>query len=118
MKEDFPTILFKANTQNQSSHLGSSNLYNSNIDETNENIEQILNSNKSVGGENLLNLLKNYARIDSDTKKTITVGIVGYPNVGKSSIINSMKRGKVVGVSNVPGYTKSMQEVFYLNKSI
>jgi nuclear GTP-binding protein len=70
----------------------------------------MLNSNKAIGGENLLNLLKNYCRVE-DTKKTITVGIIGFPNVGKSSIINSLKRGKVVGVSSTPGYTKSMQEI-------
>lgn len=43
--------------------------------------------------------------------QSITVGIIGYPNVGKSSIINSLKRAKSVGVSPTPGFTKSMQEV-------
>jgi len=47
----------------------------------------------------------------------ITVGIVGYPNVGKSSIINSLKRGRVVGVSNTPGFTKQLQEII-LDKDI
>lgn len=34
-----------------------------------------------------------------------------YPNVGKSSIVNTLKRNKAVGVSPVAGYTKVMQEV-------
>lgn len=35
----------------------------------------------------------------------------GYPNVGKSSLINSLKRSKAVSVSSVPGHTRSLQEV-------
>lgn len=44
-------------------------------------------------------------------KKSITVGIIGLPNVGKSSIINSLKRSHVVNVGATPGLTRSMQEV-------
>jgi nuclear GTP-binding protein len=39
----------------------------------------------------LQNILKNYCR-SLNIKTAITVGIVGYPNVGKSSLINSLKR--------------------------
>ena len=39
----------------------------------------------------LLRLLKAY----KPSAQSITVGIVGYPNVGKSSLINSLKRSKV-----------------------
>jgi nuclear GTP-binding protein len=73
-------------------------------------VEDVLNTNKAIGGENLLNLLKNYCRSE-DAKKSIVVGIVGFPNVGKSSIINSLRRGKVAGVSSTPGYTKNLQEI-------
>jgi nuclear GTP-binding protein len=44
-------------------------------------------------------------------KLAITVGIVGLPNVGKSSLINSLKRSRVVNVGSTPGVTRSMQEV-------
>ena len=37
--------------------------------------------------------------------------MIGYPNVGKSSIINSLKRSKTCEVSSVPGSTKHLQEV-------
>lgn len=76
-----------------------------------------MSSNKSVGADKLLELLKNYCRVEGGAKRTITVGVVGFPNVGKSSIINSLKRGKVVGVSSTPGYTKGMQEII-LDKDI
>ena len=67
-----------------------------------------------VGMEGLLQLLKNYARIGGSSgksKTSIVVGIIGYPNVGKSSIINALKRCRAVGVSPRPGFTTSMQEV-------
>jgi nuclear GTP-binding protein len=67
-----------------------------------------------VGMDGLLQLLKNYARTGGTggkSKTTIVVGIIGYPNVGKSSIINALKRCRAVGVSSRPGFTTSMQEV-------
>lgn len=36
---------------------------------------------------------------------------MGLPNVGKSSLINSLKRSHVVNVGSTPGVTRSMQEV-------
>lgn len=116
LRREFPTVLFKANLQNQNSNLSQDSLFNSALLEKKEYVEEVLNTNKAIGGENLLNLLKNYCRVE-DSKKSIVVGIVGFPNVGKSSIINSLKRGKVVGVSSTPGYTKSMQEII-LDKNI
>eukprot|EP00339_Tiarina_fusa_P001427 CAMPEP_0117019752 /NCGR_PEP_ID=MMETSP0472-20121206/15107_1 /TAXON_ID=693140 ORGANISM="Tiarina fusus, Strain LIS" /NCGR_SAMPLE_ID=MMETSP0472 /ASSEMBLY_ACC=CAM_ASM_000603 /LENGTH=536 /DNA_ID=CAMNT_0004724785 /DNA_START=97 /DNA_END=1707 /DNA_ORIENTATION=- len=67
-----------------------------------------------VGMDGLLQLLKNYARTGGTggkSKTTIVVGVIGYPNVGKSSIINALKRCRAVGVSPRPGFTTSMQEV-------
>jgi len=55
-------------------------------------------------------LLKNYCR-SAGIKTIITVGIIGLPNVGKSSIINSLKRARAVGVGATPGVTKCAQEV-------
>jgi len=42
---------------------------------------------------------------------SITIGVVGFPNVGKSSLINSMKRCRAVSVKNTPGSTKQLQEI-------
>jgi nuclear GTP-binding protein len=39
------------------------------------------------------------------------VGFVGYPNVGKSSVINTLKSGKVCKVAPIPGETKVWQYI-------
>ena len=39
----------------------------------------------------------------------VTVGMIGYPNVGKSSCINVMLQDKKVSVSATPGKTKHFQ---------
>ena len=63
-----------------------------------------------LGAETLVQLLKNYSR-NLNLKTAITVGIVGLPNVGKSSVINSLKRTKAVATGQTPGLTRAAQEV-------
>lgn len=58
-----------------------------------------------IGANLLMSLLANYSR-NKDLKTTIQVGIVGIPNVGKSSIINSLKRRRACQVGANPGITK------------
>ena len=41
-----------------------------------------------------------------------TVGLVGYPNVGKSSTVNVLMREKKTAVSATPGKTKRIQTLF------
>jgi ribosome biogenesis GTPase A len=41
----------------------------------------------------------------------IRVGVLGYPNVGKSSIINALSGRRAAPVSNISGYTKSLRDV-------
>lgn len=48
-------------------------------------------------------------RVDSPT---VTIGLVGYPNVGKSSTINSLFSSKKVSVAMTPGKTKHYQTLF------
>jgi len=65
-----------------------------------------------VGAEDLMQLLKNYSRQQgTQMKGHISVGVVGYPNTGKSSVINSMKRHSAVETGGRAGVTKVAQEV-------
>lgn len=65
----------------------------------------LMQSSKCLGADVLMQLLKNYCR-NKNIKTAITVGVVGLPNVGKSSLINSLKRTKSCGVGSTPGVTK------------
>ena len=104
LRKTNPTIPFKCNTQQQKGNLGMA------TGKVTKQQDSALKGNRTIGAEELLGLLKNYCRV-GDTKSMISVGIVGFPNVGKSSLINSLLRTRAVGVSSVPGFTKQSQEV-------
>ncbi|XP_059621233.1 guanine nucleotide-binding protein-like 1 [Phlebotomus argentipes] len=42
----------------------------------------------------------------------LTIGCLGFPNVGKSSLMNALMGQKVVSVSRTPGHTKHFQTIF------
>lgn len=43
--------------------------------------------------------------------RNVTIGFIGYPNVGKSSTVNLITGGKKVKVSHTPGKTKYIQTI-------
>ncbi|KRT80395.1 50S ribosome-binding GTPase [Oryctes borbonicus] len=45
----------------------------------------------------------------------LTIGCIGQPNVGKSSVMNAIMGKKVVSVSRTPGHTKHFQTIFLTN---
>ncbi|ROT85608.1 hypothetical protein C7M84_010469 [Penaeus vannamei] len=63
----------------------------------------------------LINLLRQFGKLHED-KKQISVGMIGYPNVGKSSIINSLKAKKVCNVAPIAGETKVWQYISLMRK--
>lgn len=50
--------------------------------------------------------------------KRLQIGLVGYPNVGKSSTINALVGSKKVSVSATPGKTKHFQTILLSDKVI
>ena len=66
--------------------------------------------NKPFGKLSLIRLFKQFDRFHKD-KKTISMGFIGYPNVGKSSVINTMKAKKACPVAPTPGHTRVWQYV-------
>lgn len=104
LREELPAVAFKCSTQEQRSNLG----WKSSSKKSKPS--NLLQTSDCLGAETLLKLLKNYSR-SHEIKKSITVGIIGLPNVGKSSLINSLKRCRVVNVGSTPGLTRSLQEV-------
>jgi ribosome biogenesis GTPase A len=48
-------------------------------------------------------------------KKKVIVGVIGYPNTGKSSLINVLCGGKKAGTSPHAGFTKHIQKVKFRN---
>ncbi|CAH8864919.1 unnamed protein product [Trichobilharzia szidati] len=72
---------------------------------------------KPLGKIALMGLLRQLASLHSKERPQISVGIIGYPNVGKSSIINALRNKKVCNVAPLAGETKVWQYVT-LMKSI
>lgn len=110
LEKEYAVILFKANTQRQGINFGENRLYQNSVQKNPNLVADMLKSTKSLGTHKLFELIKNYSR-EGNLKKAVTVGVIGYPNVGKSSIINSLKRKRAAGVSSKAGYTTSLQEV-------
>ncbi|OCF30472.1 nucleolar GTP-binding protein 2 [Kwoniella heveanensis BCC8398] len=71
--------------------------------------------NNSFGKGSLIQLLRQFSVLHSD-KKQISVGFIGYPNVGKSSIINTLKKKKVCTVAPIPGETKVWQYITLMRR--
>lgn len=119
LREELPTVAFKCSTQEQRSNLGWKSLPKAGKSSKGGRTGETSNlpqTSDCLGGETLIKLLKNYSR-SHEIKKSITVGVIGLPNVGKSSLINSMKKAHVVNVGATPGLTRSMQEV-QLDKNV
>ncbi|XP_050534921.1 large subunit GTPase 1 homolog [Daktulosphaira vitifoliae] len=78
-----------------------------------EECPKFKNSYNLLSKEDLITLFK---KIHGNRKRTseeyVTIGLVGYPNVGKSSTINTLLANKKVSVSSTPGKTKHFQTLF------
>ncbi|CAH8474267.1 unnamed protein product [Schistosoma turkestanicum] len=108
LRKHHTVITFKANTQRQSNHLSYGKPYL---------LKDGKMPAKGFGTSELLSLLANYSRdpssdqSDANSRISLTVGVVGLPNTGKSALINTLKRQKVCISGNVPGLTRQPQRV-------
>ncbi|KAJ3122803.1 GTPase required for pre-60S ribosomal subunit nuclear export and maturation [Nowakowskiella sp. JEL0407] len=69
----------------------------------------------SFGKGSLIQLLRQFSLLHSD-RKQISVGFIGYPNTGKSSIINTLRAKKVCTVAPIPGETKVWQYITLMRR--
>ncbi|BFZ23015.1 hypothetical protein BsWGS_26053 [Bradybaena similaris] len=74
----------------------------------------ISNNPEITSAEELLDIFRKLAHPSACSRAddVKTVGMVGYPNVGKSSTINVILREKKLAVSATPGRTKHLQTLF------
>uniref|UniRef100_A0A8C1AZ51 Nucleolar GTP-binding protein 2 n=1 Tax=Cyprinus carpio carpio TaxID=630221 RepID=A0A8C1AZ51_CYPCA len=69
----------------------------------------------SFGKGSLIQLLRQFGKLHSD-KKQISIGFIGYPNVGKSSVINTLRSKKVCNVAPLAGETKVWQYITLMRR--
>lgn len=106
LSRSFPTLTFKA------ARSGTRRPTHANTSAENAPEGLLRSTHGVVGADELMQLVKNYARMNGGQMKAhVSIGIVGFPNTGKSSVINSMKRHNSVQVGGRAGVTKQMQEI-------
>ncbi|CAG0890243.1 unnamed protein product, partial [Cyprideis torosa] len=74
--------------------------------------ESVRNSAECLNPDELAVLLEGLHKGSKERPGITTIGLVGYPNVGKSSTINSLLKAKKTATSITPGKTKHFQTHF------
>ncbi|XP_065498596.1 guanine nucleotide-binding protein-like 3 [Caloenas nicobarica] len=101
LKKEFPTVAFKSAT------LMKDRTMQEQVTKRRARVD-LSRTTECLGSKSLVKLLQEYGKTQN---KAIQVGVVGFPNVGKSSIINSLKGVRACNVGLTRGVTKSMQIV-------
>ena len=71
--------------------------------------------NNPFGKGALIQLLRQFSQLHKDNKQ-ISVGFIGYPNTGKSSVINALRKKKVCNVAPIAGETKVWQYITLMKR--
>ncbi|KTW26805.1 uncharacterized protein T551_03267 [Pneumocystis jirovecii RU7] len=77
-----------------------------------------VNELKQIFLKKIQTLKTNNNNVNIENLEKFYVGLVGYPNVGKSSTINSLIGEKKVSVSATPGKTKHFQTIHITDKLV
>ncbi|KAM5148600.1 guanine nucleotide-binding protein-like 3 [Mantella aurantiaca] len=102
LNKELPTIAFKCSTQVREKNLPS------NGPKARSTTVDISKGTVCYGGESLLRILH---LLCPSQDESIKVGLVGFSNVGKSSLINSLKQLRVCNVGALKGTTRIIQDV-------
>jgi nuclear GTP-binding protein len=69
----------------------------------------------SFGKGSLITLLRQFSTLHAN-RKQISIGFIGYPNTGKSSIINTLRKKKVCKTAPIAGETKVWQYITLMKR--
>lgn len=91
---------------------------NDNVDTKLYTRDELLSRLQSEAEEIVLRRTNSQSQSQSNSisMEHVTVGFVGYPNVGKSSTINALVGAKKTGVTSTPGKTKHFQTLIITEK--
>ncbi|XP_023852153.1 guanine nucleotide-binding protein-like 3 [Salvelinus sp. IW2-2015] len=109
---EFPAVAFKASTQLQDKTVQEKKARFATLN-------GVVDQTKGVacyGSSSLLQLLGDYANA-TGREGSLKVGLVGFPNVGKSSLINSLKGMRACNAGVQRGITKCFQDV-HISKNV
>ncbi|KAM3877963.1 guanine nucleotide-binding protein-like 3 [Diretmus argenteus] len=109
LQREFPVVVFKASTQIQDKTVQDKK---SRIATSNGVLDKSRGA-ACFGNGCLSELLASYAD-NTKSEGSLKVGLVGFPNVGKSSLLNSVKGIRACNAGVKRGMTKSMQDVHIL----